>query len=86
MSIHRFEIISAPGSDPQHAKRFYRDALGFALVREELMGSGMSWFQPATQGHSVTIALVTSFEQMKTAGLQGVMPRRPPMTESAALR
>jgi len=73
MTIHSFEIISVPVSDQQRAKDFYRDVLGFALVREETMGRGMSWIQLAPQGHSVTIALVTWFEQMKPGGLQGVM-------------
>ena len=71
-TIHSFEIISVPVNDQQRAKAFYRDVLGFALVREEPMGPGMSWIQLAPQGHSVTIALVTWFEQMKPGGLQGV--------------
>ena len=37
------------------------------------MGPGMRWIQLAPRGHSVTIALVTWFEQMKPGGLQGVM-------------
>ncbi|OYU30816.1 MAG: hypothetical protein CFE39_11655 [Comamonadaceae bacterium PBBC2] len=73
MTIHSFEIISVPVSDPQRAKRFYMDVLGFALVREEPMGPGMTWIQLAPQGQSVTIALVNWFEQMKPGGLQGVM-------------
>jgi catechol 2,3-dioxygenase-like lactoylglutathione lyase family enzyme len=73
MTIHSFEIISVPVSNQQRAKDFYRDVLGFALVREEPMGPGMTWIQLAPQGHSVTIALVTWFEQMKPGGLQGVM-------------
>ena len=73
MTIHSFEIISVPVSDPQRAKAFYRDILGFALIREEPMGPGMTWIQLAPQGQSVTIALVTWFEQMKPGGLQGVM-------------
>jgi predicted enzyme related to lactoylglutathione lyase len=73
MTIHSFEIISVPVSDQQRAKDFYRDVLGFALVREEPMGPGMNWIQLAPQGQRVTIALVTWFEQMKPGGLQGVM-------------
>ena len=33
----------------------------------------MSWIQLAPRGQTVTIALVTWFEQMKPGGLQGVM-------------
>jgi len=73
MTIDSFEIISVPVSDPQRAKAFYRDVLGFALVREEPMGPGMSWIQLAPPGQGVTIALVTWFDAMKPGGLQGVM-------------
>ncbi len=73
MTIDSFEIVSVPVSDQQSAKLFYRDVLGFVLVREEPMGPGMSWIQLAPRGQSVTIALVTWFEQMKPGGLQGVM-------------
>ena len=73
MTIHSFEILSVPVSDAQRAKHFYRDVLGFTLVREEPMGPGMSWIQLAPPGQTVTIALVTWFEQMKPGGLQGVM-------------
>lgn len=73
MSINSFEIISVPVSDQQRSKAFYCDVMGFELVRESPMGPGMSWIQLAPRGQSVTIALVTWFEQMKPGGLQGVM-------------
>ena len=73
MTIHSFEIISVPVTDPQRAKAFYRDVLGFALVREAPMGPGMVWIQLAPAGQTVTIALVTWFDQMRPGGLQGVM-------------
>ena len=73
MTIRSFEIISVPVADPQRAKAFYRDVLGFELVREAPMGPGMVWIQLAPPGQTVTIALVTWFEQMKPGGLQGVM-------------
>jgi catechol 2,3-dioxygenase-like lactoylglutathione lyase family enzyme len=73
VAIRSFEIISVPVSDPQRSRDFYRDVLGFALVREEPMGPGMSWIQLAPPGQGVTIALVTWIGQMKPGGLQGVM-------------
>ena len=73
MAILGFEILSVPVNDQQRAKNFYHDVLGFTLIREEPMGPGMSWIQLAPQGQSVTIALVTWFENMKPGGLQGVM-------------
>jgi catechol 2,3-dioxygenase-like lactoylglutathione lyase family enzyme len=73
MPIKSFEIVSVPVSDQQRSKVFYRDVLGFELVREEPMGPGQSWIQLAPQGSSTTIALVTWFEAMRPGGLQGVM-------------
>ena len=73
MTIHSFEILSVPVSDPQRSNQFYQDVLGFALVREEPMGPNMTWIQLAPQGQTTTIALVTWFDQMKPGGLQGVM-------------
>ncbi len=73
MAITSFEIVSVPVRDPQRAKRFYQQVLGFDLVRESPMGPGMTWIQLAPPGQPVTIALVTWFDQMKPGGLQGVM-------------
>lgn len=77
MAITGFEILSVPVSDAQKAKAFYRDVLGFELIRESPMGPGMTWIQLAPPGQAVTIALVTWFEQMKPGGLQGVMVNTP---------
>lgn len=83
--IHSFEILSVPVSDQQRAKHFYRDVLGFTLIREEPMGPGMSWIQLAPAGQNVTIALVTWFENMKPGGLQGVMVNTEDITAEHAL-
>jgi predicted enzyme related to lactoylglutathione lyase len=73
MAIHSFEILSVPVSDPQRAKTFYRDVLGFELVREASMGPNQVWIQLAPRGCSTTIALVTWFDRMPAGALQGVM-------------
>jgi catechol 2,3-dioxygenase-like lactoylglutathione lyase family enzyme len=73
VTINSFEILSVPVGDPQRARNFYRDVLGFELIREEPMGPEMSWIQLAPHGQNVTIELVTWFEKMKPGGLQGVM-------------
>ena len=73
MSIRSFEIVSVPVADPQRSKAFYRDVLGFELVRESPMGPGMTWIQLAPPGCATTIALVTWFDAMRPGGLQGVM-------------
>jgi catechol 2,3-dioxygenase-like lactoylglutathione lyase family enzyme len=73
MAIKSFEIVSVPVSDQQRSKEFYRDVVGFELLREEPMGPGQSWIQLAPRGCLTTIALVTWFEDMKPGALQGVM-------------
>jgi catechol 2,3-dioxygenase-like lactoylglutathione lyase family enzyme len=73
MTISSFEIISVPVSDQERAKRFYRDTLGFELLREESMGPTGKWIQLAPKGCSTTIALVSWFDAMRPGGLQGVM-------------
>jgi catechol 2,3-dioxygenase-like lactoylglutathione lyase family enzyme len=73
MSISSFEILSVPVSDQERAKKFYRDILGFDLLREEAMGPDAKWIQLAPKGCATTIALVTWFDGMRPGGLQGVM-------------
>jgi predicted enzyme related to lactoylglutathione lyase len=73
MPIISFEIISVPVSDPDRAKRFYQQTLGFDLVRESPMGPGQKWIQLSPRGCATTIALVTWFDSMRPGALQGVM-------------
>ncbi|PZP27657.1 MAG: hypothetical protein DI603_21200 [Roseateles depolymerans] len=73
MTILGFEIISVPVEDQQRAKAFYRDVIGFELIREEAMGPGMSWIQLAPRGQGVTVSLVNWFDAMPAGALQGVM-------------
>jgi catechol 2,3-dioxygenase-like lactoylglutathione lyase family enzyme len=73
MTISSFEIISVPVSDQERAKQFYRDVLGFDLLREEAMGPTGKWIQLAPKGCATTIALVNWFDTMQPGGLQGVM-------------
>jgi catechol 2,3-dioxygenase-like lactoylglutathione lyase family enzyme len=73
MSITSFEIISVPVSDQERAKLFYRDTLGFEMLREEPMGPSGKWIQLAPKGCSTTISLVTWLDSMRPGGLQGVM-------------
>lgn len=73
MAIVSFEIISVPVSDQELAKQFYRDVLGFELLREESMGPSGKWIQLAPKGCATTITLVNWFDSMRPGGLQGVM-------------
>jgi catechol 2,3-dioxygenase-like lactoylglutathione lyase family enzyme len=51
MAIKSFEIVSVPVSDQQRSKEFYRDVVGFELLREDPMGPGQSWIQLAPRVH-----------------------------------
>jgi predicted enzyme related to lactoylglutathione lyase len=73
MANTSFEIVSVPVSDQERAKCFYRDVVGFDLVREDPMGPNQKWIQLSPKGCSTTIALVTWFDTMRPGGLQGVM-------------
>jgi predicted enzyme related to lactoylglutathione lyase len=73
VSITSFEIVSVPVTDQERAKKFYRDTLGFELLRDESMGPSGRWMQLAPKGCATTIALVTWFDAMRPGALQGVM-------------
>ena len=73
MTITSFEVGSIPVLGAQKAKAFYRDVMGFTLIREEPLGPDMTWIQLAPKGSPVTIALVTWFDDLKPGGQQGLM-------------
>ena len=73
MAITSFEIISVPVSNQEQSKNFYRDVLGFDLIRDEPIGPTMKWIQLAPKNCNTTIALVNWFDAMRPGGLQGVM-------------
>jgi catechol 2,3-dioxygenase-like lactoylglutathione lyase family enzyme len=73
MAIVSFEIVSVPVTDQEQSKAFYRDVLGFTLLRDDPMGPTARWIQLAPPRCNTTITLVTWFDAMKPGGLQGVM-------------
>ena len=66
-------IVSIPVSDPIASRDFYRDVLGFTLLRDEAMGPDMRWVQLQPGDGGATIALTTWFERLKPGGQQGLM-------------
>jgi len=66
-------IVSIPVTDPQKARDFYRDVMGFTLLRDEPMGPEMRWIQLQPRDGGSTIALVTWFEGLRPGGQQGLM-------------
>ncbi len=66
-------IVSVPVKDQSAARDFYRDKMGFTVLRDEAMGPEMRWIQLQPKTGGSTIALTTWFEGMGAGGLQGVM-------------
>jgi catechol 2,3-dioxygenase-like lactoylglutathione lyase family enzyme len=66
-------IVSIPVADQIKARDFYRDVMGFTLLRDEPMGPEMRWIQLQPNDGGATIALVTWFEGLRPGGQQGLM-------------
>lgn len=73
MSIRRIDIMSVPVSNQDRAKSFYRDMLGFEVVRDNPMGPERQWVQLGLLGADTTITLVTWFEAMPPGSLRGMV-------------
>lgn len=66
-------IVSIPVTDQLRGRDFYRDVMGFNLLRDEPMGPEMRWIQLQPKDGGSTIALVTWFEGLRPGGQQGLM-------------
>jgi predicted enzyme related to lactoylglutathione lyase len=73
MAITRVQLFSVPVSDPEWAKAFYVDTLGFTLVSDAMMGEDQRWIQVVPPGAQTSITLVTWFETMPSGSLRGLV-------------
>jgi catechol 2,3-dioxygenase-like lactoylglutathione lyase family enzyme len=73
MKIKRIAVVSIPVGDQQAAKAFYRDILGFVVVRDDPMGPDQRWVQLAPEGAETSITLVTWFSNMQPGGVSGLV-------------
>jgi predicted enzyme related to lactoylglutathione lyase len=73
MAITRVQLFSVPVSDPERAKAFYVDTLGFTLVSDAMMGEDQRWIQVVPPGAQTSITLVTWFETMPSGSLRGLV-------------
>ena len=69
----QLSIVSVPVSDAERAKIFYRDVLGFSIVRDEPMGPTARWIQLKPPSGAAGITLVTWFESMPPGSAQGLV-------------
>jgi lactoylglutathione lyase len=60
MSVPEMAVLSVaqPVEDQDRAIAFYRDVLGFEVVRDVAMGEGVRWVEVAPPGSPVSVALV----------------------------
>ena len=66
-------IVSVPVSDQERSKAFYRDILGFQLIREAEITAERRWVQMKPPSGLAGITLVTWFEAMPPGSLQGLV-------------
>ena len=66
-------IVSVPVTDQAKARDFYRDVMGFTVLRDEAMGPEMRWIQLQPKDGGSTIALTTWFEGLRPGGQQGLL-------------
>ena len=73
MAITRVQLFSLPVSDPDRAREFYVDTLGFTLASDTMMGPDQRWIQVVPPGAETSITLVTWFETMPSGSLRGLV-------------
>jgi catechol 2,3-dioxygenase-like lactoylglutathione lyase family enzyme len=73
MTVQDVKVVSVPVSDPERAKEFYVDKLGFELTRDDDSVPGIRWVQVKPKGTSTSLTLVTWFDTMPAGSLQGLV-------------
>jgi catechol 2,3-dioxygenase-like lactoylglutathione lyase family enzyme len=73
MSICRVDTVSIPVMDQNQALQFYRDVLGFEVIRDHAEGQQTRWVQLVPKGAETTISLVKPFAGMEAGGVQGLV-------------
>jgi catechol 2,3-dioxygenase-like lactoylglutathione lyase family enzyme len=73
VAISHVQLFSIPVSDPDTARDFYVDTLGFELVAETEMGPGMRWIQVRPKGAATSLTLVTWFPTMPAGSQRGTV-------------
>ena len=74
-NIRRISVISIPVSDPDRAKAFYGDTLGFDLLADEQFAPGQRWIQlaPPEGSDNTSITLTTWFDDFPPGSVRGLI-------------
>lgn len=73
MAIENVKVISVPVSDPDRAREFYVEKLGFELTLDDDSIPGIRWVQVTPKGGAPSLTLVTWFDTMPAGSLQGLV-------------
>lgn len=66
-------VVSIPVSDPERAKAFYTQQLGFELVRDDSSVPGLRWIQVRPHGARTSLTLVDWFQSMPAGSMRGLV-------------
>ncbi|HEX5401166.1 MAG TPA: VOC family protein [Pseudonocardiaceae bacterium] len=69
----RISLVSVPVSDPDRAKKFYVEVLGFTELTDNTDIPGTRWVMLAPPGGGAAITLVTWFPSMPAGSLKGLV-------------
>jgi catechol 2,3-dioxygenase-like lactoylglutathione lyase family enzyme len=73
VAVQDVAVVSVPVSDPERAKAFYVETLGFDLVRDDDSVPGIRWIQVSPRGGGTSLTLVTWFDSMPAGSLRGLV-------------
>jgi catechol 2,3-dioxygenase-like lactoylglutathione lyase family enzyme len=84
MEATHISVVSVPVSNPDVAKAFYVEMLGFEEVMDNKFGAGMRWVMLRLPGAETAITLVTWFETMPPGSLRGTVLSVPDIDAATA--
>ena len=68
----RLELIAVPVSDPDRAKAFYADQVGFAVDHDHAVKDGLRFIQLSPVGSGCSIAVGEGITEMEPGSLEGL--------------
>jgi catechol 2,3-dioxygenase-like lactoylglutathione lyase family enzyme len=71
--IRHISVMSVPVADPERAKRFYSETLGFEVLEDSEFAEGRRWIQLAPHGAETSITLTTWFDDYPAGGMRGAV-------------
>jgi catechol 2,3-dioxygenase-like lactoylglutathione lyase family enzyme len=69
----RIEVVTVPVSDPDVAKQFYVDQLGFTLDHDQTVSDEIRFIQTTPPGSACSIAFGRGLSAMEPGSLKAVM-------------